>query len=166
MLTDVRTVVFELQFLPYEWARPDGNPRRPDGFINLPLFELGKKIWSWSITGCHPERLLRRPDGCKLEPKLHDTEEGPDENPRRPDEWCLVCRASGRNGTSSGRLELWIDEHPDGMARRPDDCQGTDFSWLANSAETMEHFWIAESLLKNIFTYKWFCPIRMRPITN
>jgi len=27
-----------------------------------------------------------RPDECKLEPKLHDTVEGPDGNPRRPDE--------------------------------------------------------------------------------
>jgi hypothetical protein len=91
---------------------------------------------------------------------------GSGQNPHRPDEWCLVCRVSGRNGMSSRRLELWIDERPDGMASRPDSCQGTDFSWLANSAETLEHFWIAKSLLKNIFTYKWFCPIRMRLITN
>jgi hypothetical protein len=113
MLTDVRTVVFELPFLPYVWARPNGNPRRPDGCINLPLFELGKKIWSWSIIGRHPDGLLRCPDGCKLELKLHDTVEGPDENPRHPDEWCLVCRASRRNGTSSGQLELvdrWASE--------------------------------------------------------
>jgi hypothetical protein len=42
----------------------------------------------------------------------------------------LVCRASRRYGTSSGRLELWTDERPDGMTRRPDDWQGTDFSVL------------------------------------
>jgi hypothetical protein len=41
--TDVRTVEFELRFLPYGVARPDGNPRRPDGCSNLPIFELGKK---------------------------------------------------------------------------------------------------------------------------
>jgi hypothetical protein len=37
------------------------------------------------------------------------------------------------------------------MVRRLDGCQGTDFSWLAHSAETLEHLWIAESLLKRIF---------------
>jgi hypothetical protein len=42
--TVVRTVEFELRFLPYGVAYPDGNPRRPDGCSNLPLFELGKKI--------------------------------------------------------------------------------------------------------------------------
>jgi hypothetical protein len=42
--TDVRAVEFELRFLPYGVARPDGNPRHPDGCSNLPLFELGKKI--------------------------------------------------------------------------------------------------------------------------
>jgi hypothetical protein len=31
----------------------------------------------------------------------------------------LVCRASGRYGTSSERLELWTDERSDG-------CQGTE----------------------------------------
>jgi len=40
----------------------------------------------------------------------------------------LVCRASGRYGMSSKRLELWTDECPDGMTRRPDGWQGTDFS--------------------------------------
>jgi hypothetical protein len=103
MLTDVWTVVFELRFLPYEWARPDRNPRRPDGWINLPLFELGKKIWSWSITRSRSDGLLSRPDRCKLEQKLLDTVKGPDGNPRRPNGWCLVCRVSGRYGTSFGR---------------------------------------------------------------
>jgi len=118
-LTDVPTVVFKLWFLPYVCARPEGNPRRPDGCINLHLFELGKKIWSWSIIG-------RRPEGCKLEQKLLDTVEGLEGNPRRPDEWCLVCQASGLYCTSSGRLELWTDERPDGMTRCLD-WQGTDF---------------------------------------
>jgi hypothetical protein len=30
-LSDVRTVIFELRFLPYGDARPDGIPHRPDG---------------------------------------------------------------------------------------------------------------------------------------
>jgi hypothetical protein len=28
---------------------------------------FGKKSLSWSNTECHPEMLLKRPDGCKLE---------------------------------------------------------------------------------------------------
>jgi hypothetical protein len=67
MLTGVRMVVFELWFLPYVWARSNGNPRRLDGLINLPIFEIGKKIWSWSIAGRRPDGLLSRPNGCKLE---------------------------------------------------------------------------------------------------
>jgi hypothetical protein len=42
----------------------------------------------------------------------------------------LVCRASERYDTSSGRMELWTDERPDGMTRRPDDLQGTEISDL------------------------------------
>jgi len=36
-------------------------------------------------TERHPDGLLRRPDGCKLEQKLLDIVKGPDGNPRRPD---------------------------------------------------------------------------------
>jgi hypothetical protein len=38
-----------------------------------------------SITESRPDGLLRRLDGCKLEQKLLDIEEGPDGNPHRPD---------------------------------------------------------------------------------
>jgi hypothetical protein len=38
----------------------------------------------------------------------------------------LVCRVSGRYGTLSGQIELWTDERPDGMTRRPDGWQGTE----------------------------------------
>jgi hypothetical protein len=40
----------------------------------------------------------------------------------------LVCRVSGRYGTSSGQMKLWTNERPDGMTRRLDGCQGTNFS--------------------------------------
>jgi hypothetical protein len=42
----------------------------------------------------------------------------------------LVCRASGRYGTMSRRMELWTDERPDGMTRHPNGWQGTDISDL------------------------------------
>jgi hypothetical protein len=97
-----------------------------------------KEIWSYSITESRLDGLLRRPDGCKLEQKLLDAEEGLDENPHCPDGWCFGLSgvwtvwhfirtagtmdkwASGRDGTSSGRLA------------------GNRNLWLANSAESSE----------------------------
>jgi len=62
MLTDVWTVEFELQFLPYKWARPDGNPRRPDGMVRRPN---GWNSWQMSVrTGWHVVRTADR------EPKI------------------------------------------------------------------------------------------------
>jgi len=39
---------------------------------------------------------------------------------------------------SSGRLELWTNEHPDGMARRPDDWQGTEIFDLQTVLNLLE----------------------------
>jgi hypothetical protein len=39
---------------------------------------------------------------------------------------------SGQKSTSSRQMEQWTDERPDGMTRRPDGWQGTDFSDLQN----------------------------------
>jgi hypothetical protein len=64
-----------------------------------------KESEAWSITERRPDGLLACLVGCKLEQKLLDTVEGPNRNPHRPDEWCLVCQVSGRYGTSSGRLD-------------------------------------------------------------
>jgi hypothetical protein len=43
-LTDVRTGIFELRFLPYLDSRPDEIPHRPDGRMIFPLSELGKNL--------------------------------------------------------------------------------------------------------------------------
>jgi hypothetical protein len=122
MLTDVRMVVFELRFLPYEWVRPE-NPRLPNGCINLPLSELGKRIWSWSIIGRRPDGLPRRPDGCKLEQKLLDADDCPDGNPGRPDWWCFCL---------SGIRTVWYvvqtDETVDGWASGRDDTSSERMS--------------------------------------
>jgi hypothetical protein len=155
----VRTYVFELRFLPYVWARPDGNSRRPDGCSNLPINDFGKKIGSWSITGRRPDGLLSHPGGCKLAQKLLDTMKGLDRNTRRSDGWCLIYLASERYGTSSGRMEQWTDERSDGMARSFWRLTGNRKSFDLQAVQNLlKHFWIAESLLNNIFTYKWFCP--------
>jgi hypothetical protein len=66
--------------------------------------------------------LLKRLDGCTLDQieTSRDTKEGPDRK----------FSSSGRYDTSFGRLVLWADGCPDGMTRRPDSWQGTEFSAL------------------------------------
>jgi hypothetical protein len=61
--------------------------------------------------------LLKRPDGCKLAQKLLDTVWGLDGMNTSSGRMMLVCLASGRDDTSSGQMEQWIDGGPDGMAR-------------------------------------------------
>jgi len=61
--------------------------------------------------------MLKRPDGCKLAQKLLDTVWGPDEMNTSSGRMMLVCLASGRDETSSGRMEQWTDGRTDGMAR-------------------------------------------------
>jgi hypothetical protein len=61
--------------------------------------------------------LLKRPDGCKLAQKLLDTVWGPDGMNTSSGQMMLVCLASGRDDTSSRRMEQLTDGHPDGMAR-------------------------------------------------
>jgi hypothetical protein len=51
--------------------------------------------------------LLKRLDGCKLAQKLLDTVWGPGG----------MNTSSGRDDTSSGRMEQWTDGCPNGMAR-------------------------------------------------
>jgi hypothetical protein len=78
----------------------------------FPYLILERKSEAWSNTEGRLNGLLKRPDGCKLDQKLLDTDECSDGNPRRE---------SGRYGTLSGRLELCTDERPDGMTCRLDD---------------------------------------------
>jgi len=163
--TGTRTVEFELRFSPYVWTRSDGNPRRPDGFRNLPLYELGKKSEA-SITESHPDGLLRRLNGCKLDQKLLDTEEGPDGNPRRPDGWCFglsSVQTVWHVVRMAGTMDKWASGRDVTWSRR---LAGNRNLWLVNSAESSEALLNREIPVKSIFTYKWFCPIRMRPITN
>jgi hypothetical protein len=60
--------------------------------------------------------LLKRPDGGKLAQKLLDIVWGPEGMNTSSGRMMLVCLASGRDNTSSERMEQWTDGHPDGMA--------------------------------------------------
>jgi hypothetical protein len=53
--------------------------------------------------------LLKCSDGCKLAQKLLDTVWGPDRMNTSSGRMMLVCLASGRDDTSSERMEQWID---------------------------------------------------------
>jgi hypothetical protein len=61
--------------------------------------------------------LLKFLDGYKLAQKLLDTVWGPDGMNTSSGRMMLVCLASGRDDTSSGRMEQWTDWCLDGMAR-------------------------------------------------
>jgi hypothetical protein len=54
--------------------------------------------------------LLKRPDGCKLAQKLLDTVWGPDGMNTSSGRMILVCLASGRDDTSSARMEQWTTD--------------------------------------------------------
>jgi hypothetical protein len=123
MLTDVQTVIFELRFLSSLWARPDGKPHRPDGVSIFPYSKLGnnlKLIDHWWTSGRAAEmsgRMQARTEASRYSggSRRKDTSSG----------WMmLVCLASGRYDTSSGRMKQWTDGRPDGITRRPDGWQG------------------------------------------
>jgi hypothetical protein len=89
-LTVVWTVIFELRFLPYVGARPDGNPRRLDGWSNLPL------NWTWKEF--EADRSLRGVrTGC------WDVRTDASWNSSFSKQW-----RSGRERTSSGQMMLGL----------------------------------------------------------
>jgi hypothetical protein len=61
--------------------------------------------------------VLKRLDGCKLAQKLLDSVWCPDRMNTSSGRMMLVCLASGRDDTSSRRMEQWTDGRPDEMAR-------------------------------------------------
>jgi hypothetical protein len=61
--------------------------------------------------------MLKRLDGFKLAQKLLDTVWGSNGMNTSFGRMMLVCLASGRDDTSSRRMEQWTDGRPDGMAR-------------------------------------------------
>jgi hypothetical protein len=87
-LTVVRTVIFELRFLPYVWAHPDGNLRRPGGWSNLPL------NWTWKESEAD-----RSPRGVRT--GCWDVRTDASWNSSFLKQW-----RSGRERTSSGQMML------------------------------------------------------------
>jgi hypothetical protein len=122
MLIDVWMVEFELRFLPYLWARPEGNRHHPDGVSIFPYSELGKNlklIDHWWVSGRAAETSGQMQAGTKAS-RYSVGSRRKDMSSRR---MMLVCLASGR-------MEQWTDGRPDGMTRRPDGWQGT---WISSN---------------------------------
>jgi hypothetical protein len=166
MLTVVRTVVFELRFLPYKWARPDRihvvrTVASIFPYLNLERKSEADRSLDVVRTGCWDVRTDARWNisftiQWRVQTKIH------------------IVRTN----------DAWSIRRPDGMAHRPDGWNCGQMSvrtgWhvvrtagrepksltCTTMQNPLKHFWIVESLLKSLFTYKWFCPIRMRPISN
>jgi hypothetical protein len=119
--------------------------------IDLPFLGTWKEIRNWSSTGWRPDMLLKRPDGCKLAQKLLDTVWGPDKMNTSSGRMMLVCLASGRDDTSSERMDQWTDRRPDRMARSSGRLIG---NLIFFDLETLN----SGIPVYSIFTLKWFCP--------
>jgi hypothetical protein len=92
----------------YERVRT-GNPIVRTGVSIFPYSELGKNLKLID----HWEESEQMQAGTEA----FWYSIGPDGNIPCPGGWCLVCRASGQYGTSSGRMEQWTDGRLDGIAR-------------------------------------------------
>jgi hypothetical protein len=118
---------------------------------DLPFLGTWKEIRSWSSTGRRSDVLLKRLDGCKLAQKLLDTVWGPDGMNTSFGRMMLVCLASERDDTSSGRMEQWTDGHPDGMAQSSGRLTG---NLNSSDLQTLN----SGIPVYSIFTRMWFCP--------
>jgi hypothetical protein len=133
----VQTVTFELRFLPYEWAHPDGNPRCPNGWSNLPL------NWTWKES--EADRSLRGVrTGC------WDVRTYASWNSSFSIQW-----RSGRKYTSSGRMMLslsgvrmvWHIVRTDGTVDRL--VSRRDGTIFRTADREPEIFWLAERIFWN-----------------
>jgi len=80
----------------------------------FPYLCFGKKSHSWSNTRWHPDVLLKRPDGWKLEQFEASRHRG------RSRRKVLVVRTD----------DACIVKRPDGISCRSNGCKGSDFSDL------------------------------------
>jgi hypothetical protein len=140
-LTVVQTVIFELRFLPYVWAHPDGNPRRPDGWSNLPL------NWTWKES--EADRSLRGVrTGCwDIRTGCWDVRTDASWNRSFSIHWCVrteshVVRMVWHVVRTDGTVDRWVSGRDDTSSER---LTGNRLFWLQN---LLKLFWIAESLVK------------------
>jgi hypothetical protein len=157
-------------------ARSDHEDRRPDVWIWIAILALWLSVSGRESTSSG--RLQRSSHICVLERNPEawsNTESRPTccWNVRTDASWSgskLLNTGEGLDGkfSSSGWMMLGTARHANGMICRPD---GWHFGQMGVQTTSKEpsyllcklcgifwnHFWIAEFLLKSIFTKKWFC---------
>jgi hypothetical protein len=155
-------------------ARPDHVDWRPDvwilnGILALWMSASGRESTSskWLQQSSHNCVLERNPKACRTLRFVRTC----CWNVRTDISWSsskLLGTKEGLDGkfSSSGRMMVWTVGRPDGMTRRPDGWQGTEFFWLVNCTESfgstlnsgipVEKHLYKEVILSN----------RMWPITN
>jgi hypothetical protein len=106
-----------------------------------------KLIEYWEATGHAAETFGRMHAGTK--PSRYSM--GSDGINTSSGQMILVCLASWRDDTSSGHMEQWTDERPDGMARSSGRLTG---NLNSSDLQTLNSGIPGYS----IFTLKWFCP--------
>jgi hypothetical protein len=121
-LSDVQTGVFELQFLPYGDARPDG-------WSIFPLLELGKNLRQIEYREASG-RAAESPDGCKLDRTFLT-------------QWRV--RTERHVVRTDDAWSVWS---ANGMARRPDGwnsdrwASGRDGSIVQTADKELKLFWL------------------------
>jgi hypothetical protein len=154
--TDVRTVEFELRTCLMETRVRTGNQfvRTVEAiFPYLHLERIGSLISYWKASG----RAAETSGWLQAGTEASRYSEGFGWKSMSSERRMLGLLASERYGTSSGQMEQWTDERPDGMTRCPDGWQRTKFFWLVSSAKSFDIILNSGIPVKNIFTYKWFC---------
>jgi hypothetical protein len=157
-LTDVWTMIFELQFLPYLRSLPDGKPHLPDGVSIFPYTELGKNlklIDHWWTSGRAAERSGRMQAGT--EASRHSVGSKRKRYVIRTDDAGLSGVRSGwihrPNGWNSGQMGVRMGWHVVRTAHRE-----SEIFYLFCCAESSENTLTSGIPIYSIFTHKWFCP--------
>jgi hypothetical protein len=137
----VRTVIFELRFLPYVWSRPDGKPHRPDGVSIFPYSELGKNLklinhW-WSS-----ERAAEMSGRMQAGTEASRYSEGSGRKDMSSVRMMLFCLASGQDEhvvRTDGTVDRWTSGWDDTSSGR-----------LAGNLKS-SIFFVVQSLLKMLW---------------
>jgi len=148
-------MIFELRFLRYGDGVRTGYHIVQTVESIFPYSELGKNLMLveyWEASG----RAAKTSGLMQARTKASWHSEG-------PDGWCLVCRASWRNDTSSGWMNSRQMSVRTGWVDRPDGWQGIENFCLECSAESSENALNSGIPVYSIFTHMWFYPNRMMP---
>jgi hypothetical protein len=151
ILTDIQTVIFELRFLPYLWARPDGKPHRPKGVSIFPYSELWKESEAGqSLLGVRTDESWNRSFSIQWKVRT-------ERYVVRTDDASLSGVRSGwtchSNGWNSGQMDVRTGWHVVWTADRE-----SEIFYLFRNAESSENALTSGIPVYSIFTHKWFCP--------